>query len=113
RAATLAALILPSTLVAAQDTTLHQTLLRAKPAVVLVVSEVGAEVTLKCGGEEITAKAAPYRESATGFLVNPRGWLVTNAHVVAPGYSPPPRMARELAEKAFRAGCLPSLLSRR
>ena len=40
-AATLGALILTPTLVAAQDTTLQQTLLRAKPAVVLVVSEVG------------------------------------------------------------------------
>jgi S1-C subfamily serine protease/rhodanese-related sulfurtransferase len=112
-AATLGALILTPILVAAQDTTLQQTLLGAKPAVVLIVSEVGAEVTLKCGGEEITTKAAPFRESATGFLVNPRGWVLTNAHVVAPGYNPPPWMARQLAEKAFRAGCLPSLLSRR
>jgi S1-C subfamily serine protease/rhodanese-related sulfurtransferase len=112
-AATLGALILTPTLVAAQDTTLQQTLLRAKPAVVRVVSEVGAEVTLKCGGEEITTKAAAHRESATGFLVNPRGWVVTNAHVVASGYSPPPWLTRQLAEKAFRAACLPTLLSRR
>jgi len=113
-AATLVALVLTPALLAAQDTTLQETLLRAKPAVVLVISEVSAEVTLRCGsGGDVTAKAAPYRESATGFLVNPRGWIVTNAHVVSPGYNPPAWMARQLSEKAFRAECLPSLLSRR
>jgi S1-C subfamily serine protease len=111
-AATLGALMLTPSLVAAQDTTLQETLLRAKPAVALVVSEVTAEVTLKCGGgDEVTVKAAPYRETATGFLVNPRGWVVTNAHVVSPGYNPLPWMARQLAEKAFRAQCLPALLA--
>ena len=113
-AATLGALMLTPSLVAAQDTTLQETLLRATPAVALVVSEVTAEVTLKCGGgDEVTVKAAPYRETATGFLVNPRGWVVTNAHVVSSGYNPPPWMARQLAEKAFRAQCLPALLGRR
>jgi S1-C subfamily serine protease/rhodanese-related sulfurtransferase len=113
-AATLGALLLTPTLVAAQDTRLQETLLRAKPAVALVVSEVAAEITLKCAeGDEITAKAAPYRETATGFLVNPRGWVITNAHVVAAGYTPPAWMGRQLAEKAFRAECLPALLGRR
>ena len=113
-AATLGALLITPTLVAAQDTTLQETLLRAKPAVALVVSEVAAEITLKCaGGDQINAKAAPYRETATGFLVNSRGWLITNAHVVAAGYTPPAWMGRQLAEKAFRAECLPGLLGRR
>jgi S1-C subfamily serine protease/rhodanese-related sulfurtransferase len=113
-AATLGVLLFAPTLVAAQDTRLQETLLRAKPAVALVVSEVAADVALKCGGaDEINAKAAPYREAATGFLVNPRGWLITNAHVVSAGYNPPAWMGRQLAEKAFRAECLPGLLSRR
>jgi S1-C subfamily serine protease/rhodanese-related sulfurtransferase len=112
--ATLGALLLIPTVVAAQDTRLQETLLRAKPAVALVVSEVAAEIALKCGGgEEIKAKAVPYREAATGFLVNPRGWVITNAHVVAAGYTPPAWMGRHLAEKAFRAECVPGLLSRR
>src|SRR5215470_3296624 len=113
-AATLGALLLSPTLVAAQDTRLQETLLRAKPAVALVVSEVGAEIALKCeGADETNVKAASYREAATGFLVNPRGWVITNAHVVAAGYNPPAWMGRQLAEKAFRAECLPALLSRR
>jgi S1-C subfamily serine protease/rhodanese-related sulfurtransferase len=113
-AATLGALLLSPTLAFAQDTRLQETLLRAKPAVALVVSEVAAEVALKCGGgEEVKAKAVPHREAATGFLVNPRGWVITNAHVVAAGYNPPAWMGRHLAEKAFRAECLPGLLSRR
>ena len=110
----LGALLLTPAVVAAQDTRLQETLLRAKPAVALVVSEVAAEIALKCGGaDEVTAKAPPYREAATGFLVNPRGWVITNAHVVAAGYNPPAWMSRQLAEKAFRAECLPALLSRR
>jgi len=113
-AATLGILLMSPSFVVAQDNRLQETLLSAKPAVALVVSEVAAEVALKCGGEvEIKAKATPYREAATGFIVNPRGWVITNAHVVAAGYNPPAWIGLQLAEKAFRAECLPGLLSRR
>jgi S1-C subfamily serine protease len=98
----------------AQERTLQETVLRARPAVAVVVAEVGAEVTLRCGGADKTIRPAPYRESGTGFLVSPRGWVITNAHVVYVVHEPPRRwMTAHLVEKAFRAECLPALLTAR
>jgi S1-C subfamily serine protease/rhodanese-related sulfurtransferase len=100
--------------VAAQELTLQEMVLRAKPAVAVVVAEVGGEVTLRCGKTDKTITPAPYRESATGFLVSPRGWVITNAHVVFVAHDPPRNwMTAHLVEKAFRAECLPALLSAR
>jgi serine protease Do len=98
----------------AQDVTLQEMLLRAKPAVVVVVAEVSARVTLRCGDAERTVTPTPYRESGTGFLVSPRGWVITNAHLVYVAQEPPRRwMTAHLVEKAFRAECLPSILADR
>jgi|RhiMetdeSRZDD1v2_1073273.scaffolds.fasta_scaffold258171_2 serine protease Do len=106
-------LVGPSTTLG-QELSLQQMLLRAKPAAVIVVAEVGARITLPCGGEDKTISPAPYRESGTGFFVSPRGWVITNAHVVYVAQEPPRRwMTAHLLEKAFRAECLPALLARR
>jgi hypothetical protein len=98
----------------AQEPTLQEMLLRAKPAVAIVVAEVGAQVTLRCGDADKTVNPTPYRENGTGFLVSPRGWLVTNAHVVYVAHDPPRRwMTTHLVDRAFRAECLPELLGKR
>lgn len=99
----------------AQEPSLQrEVVLRAKPAVVVVVAEVGAEVTLRCGDADRTVRPTPYRESATGFLLSPRGWVITNGHVVYVAHEPPRRwMTSHLLEKAFRAECLPDLLAAR
>jgi len=101
-------------LAGAQDRSLQEILLRAKPAAVIVVAEVGGQVTLRCAGVEKTVSPTPYRESGSGFFVSPRGWVVTNGHVVYVAQEPPRRwMTAYLAEKAFRADCLPGLLAKR
>src|SRR5688572_13737877 len=98
----------------AEELSLQEIVLRAKPAVAVVVAEVGGEVTLRCGKADKTVTPAPYRESGTGFLVSPRGWVVTNAHVVFVTHDPPRTwLTAHLVEKAFRAECLPAVLAAR
>jgi S1-C subfamily serine protease len=97
--------------VLAQELSLQEMLLRAKPAVAVVVAEVGAQVTLRCAGTDKTVTPEPYRERGTGFLVSPRGWLITNAHVVFVAQEPPRRwLTAHLVDKAFRSDCLPTVL---
>jgi S1-C subfamily serine protease len=105
--------LLPGT-ASAQELTLQEMVLRVNPAVAVVVAEVGGQVTLRCAGADKTITPAPYRESGTGFLISPRGWVITNAHVVYVAQEPPRRwITAHLVEKAFRAECLPAVLSAR
>jgi S1-C subfamily serine protease len=100
--------------VAASEISVQEALLRAKPAVALVLSEVASEVLLSCGpAGTMTVKASAFRETGTGWFVNPNGWLVTNAHVVAPAHKPSKGLAGEQARKAAREACVPALLARR
>src|SRR6266567_1499862 len=89
----------------ARAQSLQEVLLRAKPAVALVVSEVAARVTVNCGGVVTTVEPAPLRETGTGWFVSPSGWLVTNAHVVSPAHRPPDWLNAEMAKSATRPGC--------
>ena len=110
----LAALALAPAAARAQELSPQEMVLRARPAVAVVVAEVGGQVRLRCAGTDRTVAPTPYRESATGFLVSPRGWLITNAHVVYVAHEPPRRwMTAHLVEKAYRAECLPVVLAAR
>jgi serine protease Do len=85
---------------------LQEALLRAKPAVALVISEVGGEVAVRCGaGTETTVTPTPFRETGTGWFVASSGWLITNAHVVSPAHRPPEWLAREQTQKAIKQTC--------
>lgn len=96
-------LLVPSTGFAA-EVSLQEALLRAKPAVALVIAEVGAAVTLSCGGEK-RVSPQPIRETGTGWFVAPRGWMITNAHVVSAAHKPGATVAESLARRAARDAC--------
>jgi serine protease Do len=84
----------------------QEVLLRAKPAVALVLSEVTAEVTLPCprgGKHQLTPP--PFRETGTGWFINPSGWVITNGHVVSPAHQLKQAVARELVERGVPQAC--------
>src|SRR5262245_2370700 len=85
----------------AAATSVQEAMLLAKPAVALVTARVDAEITMNCGQGPITVKPAPFVETGTGWFVDGRGWLVTNAHVVDPVQRNPPWVAHELKKKAI------------
>lgn len=92
---------------------LQESLLRAKPAVVLVSTEVGGSVTLDCGqGRTVTVAAAPVRDTGSGWFVHPDGWLVTTAQVIALAQDPRP-VEPMLKQNGVRAACLAPALERR
>src|SRR5262245_7545873 len=88
-----AALLLPST---AGALTVQELILRAKPAVALITARIDAEVTLNCGSGPVMVQPRPFVETGTGWFVDGRGWIITNAHVVDPAYRLPPWVGHEL-----------------
>lgn len=97
---------------AAAHLSVQEAVLRAKPAVVLVVSEVSADVRLNCGSGETRVSPTPFRETGTGWVIDASGFLITNAHVVQPAYSPPVWLINSLTRKAVESACVPALLAR-
>src|SRR3972149_1857006 len=91
---------------AAAEISVQEALLRAKPAVALVVAEVSAEVVVLCGGgPEKKISPAPFRETGTGWFLNPSGWVITNGPVVSPPPRPPKTVAEPQARAAVREAC--------
>jgi len=91
---------------AAAPLTVQEAILRAKPAVALVTSRVDAEVTMDCGQGPVTIKPSPFIEHGTGWFIDGRGWLITNAHVVDPSHRLPPWVVHELKKKAIDQACV-------
>src|SRR5213076_2804166 len=98
-------LLLPVT-PAAGEISVQEALLRAKPAVALVVAEVGTEVIVSCGGgAERRVRPAPIRDTGTGWFLSPSGWMLTNAHVVSAARKPPAWAVDQQARRAVREAC--------
>jgi S1-C subfamily serine protease len=90
-----------------------EAMLRAKPAVAMVIAEVASEVTLDCGNGLTTVKPPPFRETGTGWFIDSSGWLVTNGHVVQPAYEKTPRwLINQHASRAVSMACLPKALEK-
>src|SRR5262245_15739734 len=85
-------------------------LLRAKPAVAVVVSEVSAEVTLDCGAGPTKVTPPVFRETGTGWFVDGDGWVVTNGHVVQPAHETPRWLVNQQAQRAVSMACLSKAL---
>jgi S1-C subfamily serine protease/rhodanese-related sulfurtransferase len=91
----------------------QEAILRVKPAVVLVTAEVRADVTMNCGSGPVTVSPSPFLETGTGWFVDGRGFIITNAHVVDPAFRLPPWVTHELKKKAIDEACvLPELRAR-
>ncbi|HEY7654733.1 MAG TPA: trypsin-like peptidase domain-containing protein [Methylomirabilota bacterium] len=104
---------LPAAASAQRPITVQEALLRATPAVVLVVAEVSSEVTLDCGAGPVKITPPVFRETGTGWFIDGSGWLITNGHVVQPAYEPPRWLANQQAQRAVTTACLPGVLKRK
>ena len=105
-----AALAAPS---AVLGLTPQEAILRAKPAAALIEARVEAEVTMNCGEGPVIVKPSPFIETGTGWFVDGRGYVITNAHVVDPVHRQPPWVTHELKKKAVDQACVEPALKKR
>jgi S1-C subfamily serine protease len=90
---------------AAQGASVQEAVLAAKPAAVIVTARLDADVTLDCGTGPTIVKVKPFVETGTGWLVDGRGLIVTNAHVVDPAHTQPEWVLQELRKTAVAMAC--------
>jgi len=98
------------TIIDHQDAVVAARIGRVLPGVVGILTEVGAEVTVRCGKNDtyvVTPDAE--RENGTGFIIHPDGWIGTNGHVVKPVYKDDAEHIANFLEQAVEKACGPGL----
>ena len=88
----------------------QEAILLTKPAVALVTARIDAEITMNCGQGPVTVKPSPFVETGTGWFIDGRGWLITNAHVVDPMHRLPSWVIHDLKKKAIDQACVEPVL---
>src|SRR2546427_696300 len=85
----------------------------SRPALATTTPPRRAEITMNCGRGPVTVSPAPFVETGTGWFVDGRGFVVTNAHVVDPAFRLPKWVTHELKKKAIDLACVdPQLRTR-
>jgi len=96
----------------AGDAELEASILLVRPAVVLISSQVNAEVTIRCGAGPVqVVRPDPYYETGSGFVVHPDGYVATNGHVVAASYRKKndPTLVDGFVQAAAQKACGPGV----
>jgi len=96
------------TAAAGQPGTATDVLLKVKPAVVIIVTEVSGNVRLACPNRSPQRVTPPSNQAhGSGYLVNPDGYIITNGHVVQPYYEKDDQEIREtFLRQSIEEACL-------